>query len=161
MYTRGSNALNPEYFTYDAPHFEKSVKAENQKRKSTVIKRKNAVVLKKRIITLVAVTAIMAFTFLSRYAAIASEFDTLSAKRNELENLNAQIVETKMLAQGNVDHKKVEQEAEKLGLRLPTDSQIKYISLGNTDNGEVLKSEKTNVLSAFINRVSVILEYLY
>lgn len=161
MYTRGSNALKPEYFTYDAPCPKKSVKTETQKRKAAAIRERNAVVLKKRIITLMVMSAIMAFTVLSRYAAIASEFDTLSEKRNELENLNAQIVETKMIAQGNVDHKKVEQEAEKLGLRLPTDSQIKYISLGNADNGEVLKNEKTNVLGAFINRVSVILEYLY
>ena len=61
----------------------------------------------------------------------------------------------------NLDMKKIEQEAQRLGLRPPMKNQIKYISLGNTDNGEVLKTEETNVLSAFINRMSVILEYLY
>ena len=66
-----------------------------------------------------------------------------------------------MQAEGNLDPKRVEQEAARLGLKPPAKNQIKYTSLGNTDNGEVLKAEETNMLNAFINRISVILEYLY
>ena len=95
------------------------------------------------------------------FTNIFVEFDALSEARSELELIDAKIVEKQMAAQGNLDPKRVAQEAERLGLRPPAKNQIKYISLGNTDNGEVLKTEQTNTLSAFINRVSVILEYLY
>ena len=66
-----------------------------------------------------------------------------------------------MSSEGNADPKRIEKEAEKLGLRQPSKNQIKYISLGNKDNGEVLKNEKKSSLSAFINGISVILDYLY
>ena len=66
-----------------------------------------------------------------------------------------------MIAGGNLDPKKIQQEAERLGLHQPAKSQIKYISLGNTDGGEVLKTETPNAFNAFINQVSVILEYLH
>ena len=103
----------------------------------------------------------MAFLVLFRYASIAREFRALTEKRAELELVNAKVVEMQMKVEQNVDQRKIEQEAERLGMKQPDENQIKYISLGNTDNGEVLKTEKTNALSAFINRLSVILEYLY
>ena len=154
MYTDGSNALKIEYNTYSNPTKKKT-------KKTNVKKEVNIKLMKKRAVALVFILFVMAFTVLMRTAAIAKEFDALSEARSELELIDAKIVEKQMAAQGNLDPKRVAQEAERLGLRPPAKNQIKYISLGNTDNGEVLKTEQTNTLSAFINRVSVILEYLY
>ena len=152
MYTDGSNALKIEYNTH----------SDFSKRKAKAAgKQVNVKLMKKRAVALIFIVFVMAFTVLMRTAAIAKEFDKLSQARSELELIDAKIVEKQMAAQGNLDPKRVAQEAERLGLRPPAKNQIKYISLGNTDNGEVLKTEQTSTLSAFINRVSVILEYLY
>ncbi|MBQ2889131.1 MAG: hypothetical protein IJE41_01625 [Clostridia bacterium] len=160
MYTKGSSALKTEYYTYDETKQRKtaSVKAVPSKK---AYSRKKVKQIKKRIVAAAMLMFTMAFVVLFRYGAIAKEYSELSSARAELELINAKVVETRMKAEGNLDMKKIEQEAERLGLRPPMKNQIKYISLGNTDNGEVLKTEETNVLSAFINRMSVILEYLY
>ena len=160
MYTKGSSALKTEYYTYDETNKRKtaSVKAAPLKK---AYSRKKVKQMKKRIVAAAMLMFTMAFVVLFRYGAIAKEYSELSSARAELELINAKVVETRMKAEGNLDMKKIEQEAQRLGLRPPMKNQIKYISLGNTDNGEVLKTEETNVLSAFINRMSVILEYLY
>ncbi len=160
MYTKGSNALKREYYTYDTPRTENEIK-ENKEKSTAIRKHKSTLLLKKRIVAAVGLVAMMAFVILTRYAAIAKEFSELSKTRSELALINAQVVETRVKAEGNIDPKKIELEAQRLNLHQPAKSQIKYISLGNTDNGEVLKAEKTNGFSAFINRISVILEYLY
>lgn len=164
MYTNGSSALKSEYYTYDEPKKNSNIIKKDAVKKGAHAKRRNAKkvrALKKRFVAAVSLTFMMAFIVLFRYAAIAKEYSDLSKARSELELINAKVVETRMEAEGNLDMKKIEQEAERLGLKPPMKNQIKYISLGNTDNGEVLKTEETNALSAFINRVSVILEYLY
>ena len=160
MYTKGSSALKTEYYTYDETNKRKtaSVKAAPLKK---AYSRKKVKQMKKRIVAAAMLMFTMAFVVLFRYGAIAKEYSELSSARAELELINAKVVETRMKAEGNLDMKKIEQEAQRLGLRPPMKNQIKYISLGNTDNGEVLKTEETKVLSAFINRMSVILEYLY
>lgn len=155
MYTHGSNALKSEYYTADAP--KKRVQAKGTSRKSS----KSTLLLKKRIVVSMLIAFLMAFTVLLRYAAITEEYNKLSSAREELELISAKVVETKVHAEGDMDPKRIEKEAERLGLRPPMKSQVKYISLGNTDNGEVLKTEEPSAFMAFINRVSVILEYLY
>jgi len=159
MYTDGSNALKTEYYTYNAPKKHNSVKSAAKSK--AALTPKNARLLKKKVVLMVALAFAMAFVVLFRYAAITKEFSELSKAKTQLELINAKVVEKQMLAEGNLDPKKIEQEAQRLGLHQPAKSQIKYISLGNTDNGEVLKTEKPNALSAFINRASVILEYLH
>ena len=158
MYIEGTSALKTEY--YDTVPEERNVHKKSNPR-VTVKKTRNTRLLKKRVICAIALVFVMAFTVLFRYAMIAEEFGQLTKAREELELINAKVVEKQMVAEGNLDPKKIDQEAARLGLQQPAQSQMKYISLGNTDNGEVLKAEETNALSAFINRVSVILEYLY
>ena len=159
MYVEGSNALKTEYFTYDVPSGDSAKKVH----KTSVSKnsRKKVRVIKKRVVAGMVLMFAMAFTVLFRYAAITQEYNHLTDARSRLDLINAKVVETQVQAEGNMDPKRVEQEAARLGLKPPAKNQIKYISLGNTDNGEVLKTEETNMLTAFINRVSVILEYLY
>lgn len=158
MYTKGTSAYKEEFYTYENSPTRRVRKSAVKKPAG---KRKGRLLFKKRLAASVGVLAIMAFAVLSRYAAVAQEFSELTAARSELETINAQIVETQVKAEGNVDPKKIEAEAQRMGLRQPMKNQIKYISLGNTDNGEVLKTEKTSGFNAFINRISVILEYLY
>lgn len=157
MYTHGSNALKTEYYTLDAP--EKT--AQSNKTYRAARSSKNVRIMKKRVVSAILIMFAMAFAVLFRYAAITQEYGKLTSTRNELELINAKVVEKKVQAEGNMDPKRIEKEAERLGLRPPAKNQVKYISLGNTDNGEVLKTEETGAFSAFINRVSVILEYLY
>ena len=156
MYTHGSNALKTEYYTADAPKTRVQEKKSGQKASA-----KKVVLIKKRVVASILLAFLMAFTVLFRYAAITEEYDKLTTAREELELISAKVVETKVHAEGNMDPKRIEKEAERLGLRPPMKNQVKYISLGNTDNGEVLKSEEPSTFAAFINRVSVILEYLY
>lgn len=158
MYVEGSNALKTEYLTYDE-HDNTQKKA----RRVTAGKnsKKKIRLMKKRVIAAMALMFVMAFTVLFRYASITQEYNRLTDARSRLDLISAKVVETQVQAEGNMDPKRVEQEAARLGLKPPAKNQIKYISLGNTDNGEVLKTEETNMLTAFINRVSVILEYLY
>jgi len=160
MYSHGTGALKKEYYTYDNRPSERERLNKGQQRRAYSAKRKR-LLIKKRIIFFICTIAAMAFTLLFRNAAITKEFSELTKKREELSLIDAQVVEMQMIAESNVEPKRIVQEAERLGLHQPVKRQIKYISLGNTDNGEVLKAEKTNVLSAFINRVSVILDYLY
>ncbi len=156
MYTHGSNALKTEYYTADAPK-----KRVHEKRTSRNSSARKIVRMKKRVVSAILLTFVMAFTVLFRYATITQEYNKLSAAREELELISAKVVETKVHAEGDMDPKRIEKEAERLGLRPPLKTQVKYISLGNTDNGEVLKAEEPSAFAAFINRVSVILEYLY
>ena len=158
MYTHGSNALKTEYYT-QSPRQKKQT--ENTAVRNAKASRRKVRMMKKRAVSLLVIAFSMAFIVLFRYAAITNEYDKLMASREKLESLNASIVEKQMKAEGNLDHRKVAQEAERLGLKPPAKNQIKYISLGNTDNGEVLKVEEQSSFSAFINRISVILEYLY
>lgn len=176
MYSRSSNALKDEYYTYELP--KKNVSIKKEKRSSAKISsvheemrtkqahRAKKLMLqsklrKQKIVATVSLVSSMAFLLLFRYATIAKEFSTLTEAKNELAGISAQVVEKQMEAEGNVDPKRIEQEAERLGLSQPTKEQIKYISLGNKDNGEVLKSENKSAVSAFINRLAGILEYLY
>lgn len=158
MYTDGTSALKTEYYE-NVPEKKEVQKVKAPEKIS--VKPKNARMIKKRVICAIALVFLMAVTVLLRYAVIAKEFGELTKAREELELINAKVVEKQVKAEGNLDPKKIDQEAERLGLQQPVQSQIKYISLGNTDNGEVLKAEETNALNAFINRVSGILEYLY
>lgn len=162
MYSKGTSALKTEYYTYDENKIHDSkefkIKKDAQRRRKN---QKARQLIKKRIVAAVALVFAMSFVVLFRYAAIAKEFSELTKARSELEKINASVMETQIKADGSTDPKKIEQEAQRLGMQQPAKDQIKYISLGNTDNGEVLKTEKTNTLSAFINHMMVILEYLY
>ena len=156
MYTHGSNALKSKYYTADATH--DSVQAGKKEAKALARKVHR---LKKRALAILLVAFAMSFIVLFRYATITAEYNKLSAAKEELKSISAKVVMTKVQAEGNLDPKVIEQEAEKLGLRPPLKNQVEYISLGNTDNGEVLKLEEPSAFAAFINRMSVILEYLY
>ncbi len=173
MYSRSSNALKDEYYTYEPPKKNGSIKKGkrssakispvNEEMRAKQVQRAKKLMLrgklrKQKIVATVSLVSSMAFLLLFRYATIAKEFSTLTEAKNELAGISAQVVEKQMEAEGNVDPKRIEQEAERLGL---SQDQIKYISLGNKDNGEVLKSENKNAVSAFINRLAGILEYLY
>jgi len=157
MYTHGSNALKSEYYVADAPKKRVQEKKATEKKASS----RKVLLLKKRIVASMLLMFLMAFTVLFRYAAITEEYDKLTTARSELDLISAKVVETKVHAEGDMDPKRIEKEAERLGLKPPSKNQVKYISLGNTDNGEVLKTEEPSTFAAFINRVSVILEYLY
>lgn len=161
MYTDGSSALKTEYSITDFSKKKKSAKAKSVSKSAVKPSRKKVVAIKKRIVGAILAAFVMAFIILVRYATITAEYNQLSKLKEEHELLSSKVVATQVKAEGNLDPKKIEQEAERLGLRPPAKSQIEYISLGNTDNGEVLQVEESSSWNAFINRISVILEYLY
>ena len=155
MYTHGTSALKKEYYSTAS---EKSAKVKKMPKASS---RKNVRLMKKRVVCAIVLAFAMAFTIILRYAIIAQEYGKLTRAREELELANAMVVEKQVVATGNLDPKRIEEEAARLGLQPPSEKQIKYISLGNVDNGEVIKTESTSGMSAFINQVSGILGYLY
>lgn len=159
MYSDGTSALKTEYYTHDNRTNNRGNRQTKSVKRS--VPRKSTKLIKKRIVAAVMLAFSMAFLVLFRYAAIAKEFSELTQAREKLELINASVIATQIEADGNIDPKVIEREALRLGMKQPTKDQIKYISLGNVDNGEVLKTEKTSTLSAFINSVSGILEYLY
>lgn len=160
MYTDGSSALKTEYYTSDVP-LKKSAGKKIAQRTSIKLSHKKALKMKKRIVKAILVAFALSFVVLLRYATITAQYNKLSASKENLELISAKVVEQQVKAEGNLDPKKIEQEAQRLGLKPPAKSQIQYIALGNTDNGEVLKVEEKSTFSAFINRISGILEYLY
>lgn len=163
MYTKGSSALKTEYYTYDASE-KRSGKIKRMPTPKAAPKaspQSKSRMLKKRVVCALALIFSMAFVILQRYAAITEEYDKLNKSRAKLELMNAKVVEEQMYAGGDLDPKRIDQEAERLGLRPPAKNQIKYVSLGNKDNGEVLKVEESGSNSAFINGLAGILEYLY
>ena len=161
MYTDGSNALKTEYYSRAASQKKATGKAKKTTAGVKKASRKKVLLIKKRVVAAMFLAFAMSFIVLFRYAAITAEYSKLSNTKEELELISAKVVEKQVKAEGNLDPKRIDQEAERLGLRPPTKNQRAYISLGNTDNGEVLKVEERSSFSAFINRVSVILEYLY
>ena len=163
MYTKGSNALKTEYYTYDAPKKStgKIKRMPVKKAQQKIKPQDKSKMIKKRVVCVIALVFSMAFIILQRYAAITEEYDKLNKSRAKLELMNAKVVEEQMHASGDLDPKRIDHEAERLGLRPPAKNQIKYVSLGNKDNGEVLKVEEAGSNSAFINGLRGILEYLY
>ena len=160
MYTNGSSALKTEYYTSDVPK-KKSAEKKTAGRTSIKLSHKKAIKMKKRIVKAILVSFALSFVVLLRYATITAEYNKLSTSKESLELISAKVVEQQVKAEGNLDPKKIEQEAQRLGLKPPAKSQIQYSALGNTDNGEVLKVEEKSTFNAFINRISGILEYLY
>ena len=160
MYTDGSSALKTEYYTSDVPK-KKSAEKKTNGRTSVKLSHKKALRMKKRVVKAILVAFALSFVVLLRYATITAEYNKLSASKETLELISAKVVEQQVKAEGNLDPKKIEQEAQRLGLKPPAKNQIQYIALGNTDNGEVLKVEEKSTFNAFINRISGILEYLY
>lgn len=160
MYTEGSGALKTEYYTHEAPKKRVAKKSDAESRTRSR-NRKKVLGMKKNIVGAMFMAFVMMFMVLLGYANITAEYNKLTRAKEELELISAKVVEKQVKAEGNQDPKKIEQEAIRLGLRPPAKNQIQYISLGNTDNGEVVKLEEKSSFSAFINRASVILEYLY
>ena len=161
MYTDGSSALKTEYYTSDVPRKKSAGKKKTAGKTTVKLSHKKALKMKKRIVKAILVAFALSFIVLLRYATITAEYNKLSATKENLELVSAKVVEQQVKAEGNLDPKKIEQEAQRLGLKPPAKNQIQYIALGNTDNGEVLKIEEKSSFGAFINRISGILEYLY
>ena len=164
MYVKGSNALKTEYYTHGTAPAKKTGKIKRMpamKKRAKAVAADKSRLMKRRAVCALTIVFAMAFVILQRYAAITEEYSKLNKSRAKLESLNAQIVEKQMYAEGTLDHKKIESEAEKLGLRPPLKEQVKYVSLGNTDGGEVFKTEEVKSDSAFMNGLAGILEYLY
>ena len=160
MYTDDSSALKTEYYTADAPKKRTSGKTADVK-STAKSSRKRAMAMKKRIVKSLFVAFLLSLIVILRYAIITAEHSELAKTKEELESVNAQVVEKQAKVAANMDPKKLEQEAARLAFKPPSKGQIEYIALGNVDNGEVLKVEKKSSFSAFINRISVILGYLY
>ena len=162
MYTKGSSALKTEYYTYDdSAKRSAKIKRMPAKKKKAISAEDSMRLIKKRIVAVISLVFVMAFVITQRYAAITEENDKLNKSRAEFELLDAKVVELQMYAEGELDPKAIVREAANLGLHLPTKEQIKYVSLGNCDNGEVLKVEEIESGNAFINSLRGILEYLY
>ena len=55
--------------------------------------------------------------------------------------------------EGKIDLAGIEEQAETLGLRKPSQEQIVYVNLAGTDQAEIYKTEKSSILSEIIGAV--------
>lgn len=172
----GSNALKPEILPIpeflpdmNEPQAETELErvaeeaARRQKKRAPGKKKKQLTSQKKFALMAITVTIfMMALTVLMFKAELNTQYRNLTATKNELSSLSSRVEQLSSEIEGSGSIVAIEEKAAELGLRQADSSQIVYISLDNTDHGEVLAEDKsTGGLSLFFNKVAAIAEYLY
>lgn len=157
MYAKGTSAFRYDFAVEKTPIREKPpVKR--------AARRKKAAVSKKKIVLSMAGFCLTVFLMIYQSAITNQEFEKLTALRNRATSLDAQMVEKQMRLEGMLDLESVEKTAsERLGMQRPDKSQMVYLAKREQDRGQVLAkgNASVNPVSAFINQIGVILEYLY
>lgn len=154
--SNGSNALKREY-EYELP-VEREKKIAKRPKKSRKLSPRN----KASLVAGVAVLFALAFIVLMFKAVLNTEYKNLSTQKAELERLTSEVEQLNSQIEGSGSLVAVEEKAAELGLVSASEGQIVYLSLDNTDKGEILAEDKSNRgIHLFFNKVAVIAEYLY
>lgn len=163
MYNYGSEARRIEYT--EALEIEKKrEERENKERRARVMaERRRKAAHTKAIRSLIIVAAILGVIMVEN-ARIDQLCGEVSAKSKELDNLQAVVTEKEMYLSGALDLNMVEDIAtSRLGMKKPDQAQYVYVQLNSSDTGEVLSKPdgENKGFTAFINKVKILLEYLY
>ncbi len=163
MYNYGSEARRLEY-AEELEIEERREEKENRERRARIMAEKRRRAAHTRAIrTLIIIAAILCVIMVEN-ARIDKLCGEVSAKSKELDNLQAVVTEKEMYLSGALDLNMVESIAtSRLGMKKPDQAQYVYVQLNSSDAGEVLsKPEGENKgFTAFINKVKILLEYLY
>ena len=156
-YSYGSSAHNLEVM--EKMHKEQSIKAEKQKQ---ISRKKN----QRKVLSIITIAFILAFTILYRNALIIQKSDTADKLQTKLTHIQSQNAQTEMKLKEKVNLQYVEEMATtKLGMKRPDKYQTVYVNVVQNDYAEISEDYKDKnsyegALSA-INRGSFnLLEYL-
>lgn len=151
--SNGSNALKREYEYYEAP--KKKVAVKKQPKKLSAVN-------KMYMLAGVGILFGLAFIVLLLKAGLNLEYKNLSAKKTELTKLTAEIEHINSEIEGSGSIAAIEEKATEMGLVSASESQVVYLSLDNTDKGEILAEDNSNKgIHLFFNKVALVAEYLY
>ncbi len=156
-YSYGSSAFNLD--AMEKMHKEQSIKAEKKKQ---IAHKKN----QRKVLSIITIAFILAFTVLYRNALIIQKSDTTDKLQAELTHLQSQNAQTEMKLKEKVNLQYVEEMATtKLGMKRPDKYQTVYVNVVQNDYAEISEEYKTKnyykgALST-VNRGSFnLLEYL-
>jgi cell division protein FtsL len=163
MYSYGSEAYELEYTSFREEESAKEALAIEERRKKAAEERKGRLFRIRAVRSLGILTMIIAI-YMVRQAQIIQLCGEKSTLEKEVDNLQAVVTEKEMSLWGTLDQNTIEEVATtKLGMKKPDATQYVYIQLDGADRGEVLASATNSGkgFSAFINKVKILLEYLY
>ena len=153
----GSNALQEEIIEEYVPQPKKKPAVRRSPRKRGLTGEKKAAIF----MSTLAVAAVAALV-LTLMAILNTGYRTLDQKKQELSALEAKVEQLYSETEGAAVITATEDQAAELGLYKISRDQIVYISLDNTDSGEILAEDNSNVgINAFFNKVAAIAEYFY
>ena len=164
----GSSALQEEYIEIQVEgQVEEQVKEAPQPEKKPVVRRrprKRGLSGEKKAAIFMSTLAAsaLAAVVLTLMASLNTGYRTLDQKKQELSSLEAKVEQLASETEGAAVISATEEQAAEMGLYKISRDQIVYISLENTDSGEILAEDNSNVgISAFFNKVAAIAEYFY
>ena len=160
---QGSNALQEAYVPEELVE-ESVVQTPKKKPSARRVPRKRGLTGQKKaaIMGVVLALSVMAFIVQVLMANLNTNYRILSQKKKELSGLEAQVEQLASETEGAAVVTVTEEQAAELGLYKADKDRVVYISLDDTDSGQVLAEDDSNVgLHAFFNKVAAIMEYFY
>ena len=152
----GSSALQEEY-VQEVPRPKKKPVARRKPRKRGLTGEKKAAIFMSTL-----AMAALAAVVLTLMASLNTGYRTLDKKKQELSALEARVDQLYSETEGAAVITATEEQAAEMGLYKVNRDQVVYISLDNTDSGEILAEDNSNVgINAFFNKVAAIAEYFY
>ena len=97
--------------------------------------------------------AISACIVIFGYVQLFEATSRVSKLESQLQSLQEEQLLLQSKYEGKIDLAGIEEQAETLGLRKPSQEQIVYVNLAGTDQAEIYKTEKSSILSEIIGAV--------
>ena len=100
-----------------------------------------------------AISACMMILVIFGYVQLFEATSRVSKLESQLQSLQEEQLLLQSKYEGKIDLAGIEEQAETLGLRKPSQEQIVYVNLTGTDQAEIYKTEKSSILSEIIGAV--------
>ena len=100
-----------------------------------------------------AISACMMILVIFGYVQLFEATSRVSKLESQLQSLQEEQLLLQSKYEGKIDLAGIEEQAETLGLRKPSQEQIVYVNLAGTDQAEIYKTEKSSILSEIIGAV--------
>lgn len=162
MYNYGTEARELETETANSLKVRQANKVQSSQIYDERYRRAVEVLKKKAIRTLVIITAILTVIMI-RQGQITALCGQSTKITNEINNLNALIMEKEMERSYQLDMNNIEMIAvSRLGMIKPSTAQYVYIDVQKNTGGEILVSDDAQGgFAAFVNKAKILLEYFY
>lgn len=100
-----------------------------------------------------AISACMMILVIFGYVQLFEATSRVSKLESQLQSLQEEQLLLQSKYEGKIDLAGIEEQAETLGLKKPSQEQIVYVNLTGTDQAEIYKTEKSSILSEIIGAV--------